>query len=199
MMDKSFIIRLQKAVGTSPDGVIGQGTLTAVFRKLGASQARADALGLAANVHFRDNGILDHPLIFAHYMGQAVHETGSFTYLEEIASGKAYEGRIDLGNTVAGYGVRYKGRGIFQLTGYANYVLYSKKLGIDLVSDPTRAAQPDISVIIACRFWVDKGLTTLALADNYEGITRKINGGMVGYDDRVIQVNKVKKMLGLAA
>lgn len=198
MMDKSYIIRLQKAVGTTPDGVIGQGTLTAMFRKLGASQTRADALGLAANVYFQQINILDDPLILAHFMGQAIHETGSFTYLEEIASGKAYEGRIDLGNTVAGYGVRYKGRGIFQLTGYANYILYSKKLGIDLVSDPTRAAQPDISVIIACRFWVDKGLTALALKDDYEGITRKINGGMVGYDDRVIQVNKIKKMLGLS-
>lgn len=199
MMDKSYIIRLQKAVGSSPDGIIGQGTLTATFRKLGASQARANALGLAANVYFRDNGILDHPLIFVHFMGQAVHETGSFTFLEEIASGKAYEGRVDLGNTVPGYGVRYKGRGIFQLTGYANYVLYSKKIGIDLVSDPTRAGQADISVIIACRYWKDKGLTALALADNYEGITRKINGGMVGYSDRVLQINKVKKMLGLAA
>ena len=167
MMDKSYIIRLQKAVGTTPDGVIGQGTLTAMFRKLGASQTRADALGLAANVYFQQINILDDPLILAHFMGQAIHETGSFTYLEEIASGKAYEGRVDLGNTVAGYGVRYKGRGIFQLTGYANYILYSKKLGIDLVSDPTRAAQPDISVIIACRFWADKGLTALALKDDY--------------------------------
>jgi len=197
MMDKSYIIRLQKAVGTTPDGVIGSGTLTALFKKLGAKQARAEALGLAASVHFKDSGILDHPLILAHFLGQAVHETGSFTYLEEIASGKAYEGRVDLGNTVPGYGVRFKGRGIFQLTGYANYVLYSKKLGIDLVTDPTRAAHADISVIIACRYWTDKGLTALALKDDVNAITKKINGGFNGLDDRIKQVNRVKAMLGI--
>lgn len=197
MMDRSYIIRLQKAVGSSPDGVIGQGTLTAMFRKLGASQARADALGLAANVYFRDSGILDHPLILAHFMGQAIKETGSFVYLEEIASGKAYEGRVDLGNTIPGYGVLYKGRGIFQLTGYANYVLYSKKIGIDLVTNPKRAAEADISLIVACRYWTDKGLTALALKDDIEAITRKVNGGLNGFAERKIAVDKMKKWLGV--
>lgn len=197
MMDKSFIIRLQKALGVTADGIVGKVTLTELFKKCGAKADRAKLLGEAANIHFRTFGILDHPLALAHFMGQAIHETGSFTYLEEIASGKAYEGRKDLGNTVPGYGVRYKGRGIFQLTGYSNYVLYSKKLGIDFVKYPAKAAEADISLLIACNYWNDRKIGALALKDDYRGVTKKINGGYNHYDERVIATNKVKKMLGL--
>lgn len=64
------IKKLQKAVGVHEDGIIGRGTLTAVFRKLGANQSRAEELALAANVHFRTYGILDNPLRLIHFLAQ---------------------------------------------------------------------------------------------------------------------------------
>lgn len=80
------------------------------------------------------------PLRKCHFLAQMLHESGSLRYSEEIASGKAYEGRLDLGNIIKGDGVRYKGRDGFMLTGRANYDLYGKILGVDLLSNPSLVA-----------------------------------------------------------
>ena len=196
-MDVKIAKSLQKAVGVKDDGVIGAGTLTALYRKLGASAANADLLGKASNVFLRNYGILDNHLLLAHFLAQAAKETGGFQFFTEIASGKAYEGRLDLGNTVPGYGVKYKGHGIFQLTGYANYVQYSKFIGIDLVTDPKRAAAPDLSVYIACEFWKRRGLEKLALRDDVVAVTKKINGGTNGLEDRKMYLTRIKGWMGI--
>lgn len=196
-MDKAIAIRLQRALGTTPDGVIGEGTLTAFFKKCGANSTSAGILGKAANVYLRDIGVLDNPLVFAHFMAQACHETGYFKWFEELASGEAYNGRIDLGNTQKGDGPLFKGRGIFQITGRSNYLLYSKRTGIDIYSRPRRAAEEDISVIIAAHYWVNKGLSSLALKDDINKITYKINGGYRGLDERKLALEKIKSWMGL--
>ena len=196
-MDVKMAKSLQKAVGVKDDGVIGVGTLTALYRKLGANAVNADLLGKASNVFLRKYGILDNHLVLAHFLAQATKETGGFQFFVEIASGKAYEGREDLGNTVPGYGVKYKGHGIFQLTGYDNYVRYSKYIGLDLVKYPTRAAEPDLSVYIACEFWERKELSELALKDDIVGITKKINGGSNGLDERKLYLSRVKEWMGI--
>ena len=194
-MEKAVAIRLQRALGATPDGVIGEGTLTALFKKCGASSTAAKKLGRAANVYLADFGILDDPLIFAHFIAQACHETGYFKYFEEIGTGEIYNGRVDLGNTQDGDGPLFKGRGIFQITGRSNYVLYSKRTGIDIESRPNRAAEEDISVIIACHYWRNKGLSDLALKDDIEKITYKINGGYTGLEERKLALAKIKSWL----
>lgn len=193
-MNLSFIA-LQRSLGVKPDGVVGRATLSAMFKRLGAHQAVADELGLAANVHLRTYGILTTPQRFAHFIAQVAHESGGFRYMEEIASGAAYEGRADLGNTQKGDGVMYKGRGVIQLTGRANYRAYGQALGIDLERHPHIASTPSIGLLIGCKYWADKDLNTLADADDIKTITRKINGGLNGFDDRCKRLAAIKGMM----
>lgn len=130
-----------------------------------------------------------------HFLAQAAHEAASFRTLEEYASGAAYEGRKDLGNVVKGDGVRYKGRGIFQLTGRANYRDIGKKLGYDLEKNPTLAATPEISVLTALEYWKSRGLNTFADKDDVTTITKRINGGLNGFDDRKRYLAKCKQVI----
>ena len=191
-MNTNDIAKLQKAAGVKADGILGRNTLTAVFQKLGASQSRAEELGLAANVHFRTYGILDNSLRLIHFLAQLAHESGNFRYMEEIASGAAYEGRKDLGNTQAGDGKRYKGRGPIQLTGRANYRRYGQQLGIDFENNPEIVAIPSVGLLVACKFWFDNGLNELADKDDVLTITRRINGGLNGFDDRKNKLSTIK-------
>jgi putative chitinase len=186
---------LQAAIGVAADGIAGQNTFRALFARFGADTAKARALGIAANVHFPAFGIMDSPLRLAHFMAQLVHESGSFRYMEEIASGAAYEGRKDLGNVVAGDGVRFKGRGPIQLTGRANYARFGKLAGIDFEAYPEIVANPSIGLHVALLFWRDKGLNALADNDDIVGITRRINGGQNGIADRKAHYAKAKAML----
>lgn len=195
MMNIAQIKKLQKSVGVHADGIIGRGTLSALFRKLGASNARAEELALAANIHMRTYGILDNSLRFIHFMAQLTHESGNFRYMEEIASGKAYEGRKDLGNIYAGDGVRYKGRGPIQLTGRANYRKYGQQLGIDFENNPEIVALPSIGLMVACKFWSDNGLNALADKDDVVAVTRRINGGTNGLEDRKVNLAKIKSWM----
>ena len=123
-------------------------------------------------------------LRIAHFIGQTCHESAGFRTTEEFASGADYEGRADLGNDRPGDGVRYKGRGLLQLTGRANYRSIGKILGIDLENDPELAAEPVLSLKIACEFWKRKSINDPCDADNLVEVTRRINGGKNGIEDR---------------
>jgi putative chitinase len=138
------------------------------------------------------------PLQIAHFIAQLGHESMSFLYTEEIASGAAYEGRSDLGNTHAGDGRRYKGRGLIQLTGRANYAAYSKFAGIDYVAQPERlSTDPVVAVDVSCWFWKDRGVDRLAEMDDAKAVTKRINGGFNGLDDRLQNLKRAKAVLGL--
>jgi len=184
--------KLQAALGVKTDGDIGTATLTALFVKCGAKLDIAQELALSANVHFRGYGILDTGLRLAHFMAQLIHESGSFRYMEEIASGAAYEGRADLGNNEPGDGKRYKGRGVLQLTGRANYRTFGRRIGIDLERHPEIAAVPSIGLHTAIEYWQSRGLNAYADADDIRAITRKVNGGLNGYADRKQHLAKLK-------
>jgi putative chitinase len=138
---------------------------------------------------------VDNYLRVCHFLAQAAHESASFRTLEEYASGEAYEGRKDLGNTHKGDGIRYKGRGIFQLTGRANYAKIGKVIGIDLENNPELAEFPEVSVLTALEYWKSRSLNALADKDDVEGITRKINGGLNGFEDRKKYLSKIKSIL----
>lgn len=187
--------RLQGRLGVPADGIIGAGTLTVLFARMGAAPAIAAELGLAANVHFRTYGILDTGLRLAHFMGQCSHESGGFRYMEEIASGAAYEGRADLGNTQPGDGCRFKGRGPIQLTGRANYRRVGRQIGIDLERHPDIVAHPSIGLWVGCVYWADRKLNAKADADDLLGLTKAINGGTNGLEDRRRRTAQAKELI----
>lgn len=189
------IRRLQAAVGVATDGIAGRGTFTALFRKLGAPLDRAHELALAAVVHFPAYGIMESELRLAHFMAQLVHESGSFQFMEEIASGEKYEGRANLGNTEPGDGKRFKGRGPIQITGRANYRTFGRKIGIDIERHPEIAAAPSIGLHLALEYWRDRKLNERADADDVVGITKRINGGTNGLADRKAHLAKIRGWL----
>ncbi|HYC66629.1 glycoside hydrolase family 19 protein [Brevundimonas sp.] len=194
--------KLQRNLGVADDGIIGAGTLRALFARFGASPSIAGELGMAANVRFRTYGILDTGLRLAHFMGQCAHESGGFRYMEEIASGQAYEGRADLGNTQPGDGKRYKGRGPIQLTGRANARFYGRKCGIDFENHPELMAIPSIGILTACMYWDQNGLNAYADRDEGTAIGNGINRGNPKSDrqpngaaDRIVRTAVAKSLI----
>lgn len=138
------------------------------------------------------------PLRLAHYLAQIAHESAELRYTQEIASGAAYEGRKDLGNTQRGDGIRYKGRGLIQITGRANYQAYKRYCGFDVVSNPSLLELPLGAVRSSMWFFsVYKALNKLADKDDIEAITRKINGGLNGLQERKKYLARAKKALGV--
>lgn len=141
------------------------------------------------------------PLREAAFLAQIGVETNEFQWLHELASGAAYEGRKDLGNTQLGDGMRFKGRGLIQCTGRANYALCAAALGLPLLDNPGLLEQP----VNACRsagwFWEKHSLSSLADVGNFLEITRRINGQADGPNthlkERLAYYEKAKRVLGI--
>lgn len=110
---------------------------------------------------------------------------------------RAYADRLGNGPEASGDGWKYRGRGIFQLTGKANYESFGEKVGLDLVGQPELAAAPDAAARVAVAFWNDRDLSEQADHDNIRNITHAINGGFNGLDDRMARLRKAKFALGL--
>lgn len=118
------------------------------------------------------------------FLAQIGHESGQLRYVKELASGEAYEGRKDLGNTEPGDGVRYKGRGLIQITGRSNYALVALALGLPLLEKPELLEEDGPACRSAGWYWYKKNLNSLADQGLFELITKRINGGLNGYADR---------------
>ncbi len=145
------------------------------------------------------NRAIDSPLRQAHFLAQIGHESGELRFREEIASGEAYEGRGDLGNTQPGDGRRFKGRGLIQLTGRANYAEYGRAINreAELLAKPELvASDPELCVDVAGWFWAKRGLNELADRDELSAITRRINGGLNGLEDRRRLYQRARSLLG---
>ena len=124
------------------------------------------------------------PARISAFLAQIGHESGDLRYMEELASGDAYEGRKDLGNTQPGDGRRFKGRGPIQITGRANYRAFGQAVGMDFERNPELLATPEWGFRAAAWYWKTRDLNALADAGNFDQITYRINGGYKGKDDR---------------
>lgn len=138
----------------------------------------------------------------AAFLAQIAHESGGFRYVREIwgptETQQKYEGRIDLGNIQPGDGYKFRGRGLIQITGRSNYAKMSMKLNVDCIANPAVLEEPHYAAMSAGLYWSERRLSELADADDFKGITKKINGGLNGYDDRVKRWESVKELMGIA-
>lgn len=133
----------------------------------------------------------------AAFLAQVAHESGQLRWVEEIADGKAYEGRVDLGNNSPGDGPRYKGRGWLQVTGRSNYERCGQALKLDLISNPMLLTLPDNAARASAWFWQTRHLNEIADLDQFGLLTRRINGGYNGLDDRIKHWLRCRKILGI--
>jgi putative chitinase len=182
---------------TAPTAPPGSGVSLDQLRQImpNLSQAKAQEYLPHLNNAMAEAGI-NTPRQKANFLAQLAHESGQFRYMEEIASGAAYEGRRDLGNTQPGDGTRFKGRGPIQLTGRSNYQAAGRALGLDLVNNPAQAATPEVGFRTAAWFWNTRGLNDLAESGNFREVTRRINGGFNGLADRQQYYNRALSVLG---
>lgn len=139
----------------------------------------------------------------AAFLAQIGHESGRLKYVKEIWNPKQcpwqarYEGRQDLGNVVAGDGERYMGRSLLQITGRANYKQVAVALNIDCIDHPELLEQPEYAALVAAWWWDNRHLNFFADKQDNLTITKKINGGTNGLEDRNALFDKARKVLNV--
>jgi putative chitinase len=173
-------------------------------RCTGARIDRAERFAPALSAGMAFYGI-DTPARQAAFLAQIGHESGGLKYVSEIwgptEAQERYEGRADLGNTQPGDGSRYRGHGLIQTTGRANHARVRDRLRERFADVPDFEAEPaalmDVqwAALSACDYWDMHNLNALADAGDFKRITRKINGGTNGLEDRIARWESAKLTL----
>lgn len=137
------------------------------------------------------------PLVMAGAMGSIRVECGkNFKPIREYASGEAYEGRADLGNTQKGDGVRFAGKGYLQITGRANYAFYGQKIGLDLISNPDLALDVEVGAKLLAHYFTERKVVQACMNKDWLLVRKLINGVNKktgkpnGYDDFMVVMNQ---------
>lgn len=131
----------------------------------------------------------------ASFIAQVAHESGQLLYVRELASGAAYENRADLGNTWPGDGPKFRGRGLIQVTGRANYRACGAALGLDAEGNPALLEQPANACRSAAWFWKSHGLNELADAGDQRAVCKRVNGGYNGLAERLAFFDVAQRVL----
>lgn len=159
---------------------------------------KAAALATALNDTFEKFEI-NTPLRQCHFLAQVMHESGCFKYDRELWGPtdvqKRYEGRKDLGNVHPGDGFKFRGRGWIQMTGRSNYEQFSEAVGTDFAQNPDMLARMPWVALAAGWFWDTRKLNQWADKDDVLTITKRINGGTNGLDDRKKWLLKCKEVI----
>lgn len=214
------IKKIQQRLGVADDGVMGPVSWAAMFRHMGAVDDVV--LGRGAAEHFATHGLVT-ALRIAHWFGQFAHESANFSRFEEglsysaerlckvwpnrfptLASAQPYARNpralankvyaFRMGNTAPDDGWNYRGRGP-QLTGKANYAAAERRTGLPLLANPDLALEPENFVLLACDFWANNRCNEAADDDNLVLVTKRVNGGSVGIQERRILLEKAKRIL----
>lgn len=168
------------------------------------AKARADLFLPHLNAAMNEFDI-DTALRQAAFLAQIGHESGQLRYVKELASGEAYEGRADLGNTQPGDGVKFKGRGLIQVTGRNNYTAVMMALDLDCLEHPEILETPENAVRVSAWWWKANGLNQAADTGNIDTVSDLVNKGRKtqaygdtnGFADRLALYNVAKKQLGV--
>lgn len=168
------------------------------IRAMSRTAAARVVQGIVDHQHFIAPGGIDTPLRLCHFMAQLAHESAHFGVTREFASGAAYEGRSDLGNTQPGDGRKYRGRGLIQTTGRANYREARDDIrrivpeAPDFEAEPVTLEEFPWALLSGVSYWRRRNINRHADRDDVIAVTRAINGGLNGLDDRKRYVQKAK-------
>lgn len=175
-------------------------TAAQLERCLAIPAERAERWAQPLNAAMQKYGI-NTPARAAAFLAQIGHESMRLSRVREIwgptTAQTRYEGRKDLGNTVKGDGSKFRGRGLIQVTGRANYERCSKALGLPLLEQPELLEQPQHAANSAGWFWQTNGLNVYADKGDFVGLTKRINGGTNGLADRQTLWARCKRELGV--
>ena len=155
-----------------------------MLRKLSPRGKQSILEGIVENQYLLDVDDITPGIRRQMFLAQLAHESDGFKTTREYASGSAYEGRSDLGNTQEGDGRRYRGRGLIQLTGRANYREFSKLLDVNIEDNPDVVETFPYALEVSTLFWSERGLNGIADTGDFRKVTRRINGGYNGMADR---------------
>lgn len=173
---------------------------TELIQIMQCSEERA-ALWQPHLAHAMDVFDISNPARVAAFLAQVGHESGRLQFVRELWNPKQcswqdkYEGRTDLGNNQTGDGFKFRGRGLIQITGRANYLACGAALNLQLGDHPELLEQPENAALSAAWFWAKHGCNSYADAGNLRGITHIINGGFNGWDDRLALFERAKEAL----
>ena len=170
-------------------------------RCTGARLDRAHRFAEPITAAMEEFGI-DTPRRQAAFLPNVGHESGGLKWLVELwgptIAQQRYEGRRDLGNVQIGDGFKFRGRGLLQTTGRANYAALSEHLGIDYLTDPDRLAQPADACRSAGYFWQSHNLNQYADVGDFLTVVKRINGGYNGLSERQMLWADAKQALGIS-
>lgn len=118
-------------------------------------------------------------------------QANAFARQPEKIANKVYANRMGNGDEKSGDGYKYRGRGLIQLTGKDNYAAFGSACGVDVITDPSVVESSDVAALSAGWFWNTRHLNNYADAKDVIGMTKRINGGTNGLDDRQMRYNKL--------
>jgi len=122
-------------------------------------------------------------------------EAMKYAHQPEKIANHIYSNRMGNRDEASGDGWRFRGSAICQLTGHDNFYHAGQALGIDLISNPDLARQPKDAAAIGGWFWATHGCNQLAEAKDYNGLTKRINGGLFGAEQRVMVMQQAERVL----
>lgn len=127
--------------------------------------------------------------------GFTPEEAAAYEKQPKKIANRIYGNRMNNRDEASGDGWRFRGRGILQLTGSANYFHAGQGLGVDFIMEPDLVATPQYAALTAGWFWDTQKLNALAEAGNWLALTKKINGGTIGMEDRKKHINQALSVL----